>query len=303
MRSLLDLLARRGLNPASEATRREDPHVHRRRIRLYVALALAAFCALSLLIALYAVRVEPYWIKYHDIEIGIADLPDEFDGFTIALVADIHCGKLFPPERVRKVLDRVRERGPDAIAVAGDLVQERAAYEGVFEEIDRVAREIPTYVVPGNHDYWQGIDNYREHVAAGPAIDLANAHRVIERGEARLVIAGVADLTDGEPDIEKALAGAGKLPIVLIMHNPDFFPNVLAQAQGIDLVLAGHTHGGQVSLPLLGPPVVPVRQRDYAAGLVREGSAQIYVSRGVGMLVRVRFNCRPEVAFIVLRKE
>lgn len=318
MRGLLDLLTRLrgrshlgtakapcGSADGSESERRENPHVRRRRARLYVVLALAAICALFLLMALYAVYVEPYWIKYHDVEVGIVNLPDEFDGFTIALVTDIHCGRLFQPERLHSVLDRVLGRRPDIIAVAGDLVQVRAAYEGVFGEIDRVARQIPTYVVPGNHDYWQGIDRYRELVAAGPAIDLTNAHCIIKRGAARLVIAGVDDFTDGEPDIRKALAGAGaeNAPVVLVMHNPDFFPEVLAEATGVNLALAGHTHGGQVSLPLLGPPIVPVLHREYAAGLVREGGAQIYVSRGVGMLLRVRFNCRPEVAFIVLRKE
>ena len=199
----------------------------------------------------------------------------------------------------------MRERGPDVVAVTGDLVQKRDSYDGVFGELDRIARDVPTYVVPGNHDYWQGIERYHELIGSAAATDLTNAHRVIERGGKRLVMAGVDDLSDGKPDLAKALGGIDReaQPVVLLMHHPDYLRKVLKEAPEVDLALAGHTHGGQVSLPLFGPPVVPVANPEYTAGLVREGGTQMYVSRGVGMLVKLRFNCRPEVAFIVLRRE
>jgi predicted MPP superfamily phosphohydrolase len=303
VKSILGFLTRRRADPASGA--RPTRYERWLRIRRGLAIGLAVFGAVLLLTVPYAVYVEPYWIRYHDVDVRIAGLPDEFEGFTIAHVTDIHCSEIFPPERVRKVLDRVRERGPDVVAVTGDLVQKRDTYEGVFGEIDRIARDVPTYVVPGNHDYWQGIERYHELIGATAATDLTNAHRVMERGGKRLVITGVDDLTDGKPDLEKALAGlaAPSPPVVLLMHNPNFFPKVFASAARVDLVLAGHSHGGQVSIPLLGPPVVPVAKREYTTGLVREGDTQMYVSRGVGMLVKLRLNCRPEVAFVVLHGE
>jgi predicted MPP superfamily phosphohydrolase len=84
------------------------------------------------------------------------------------------------------------------------------------------------------------------------------------------------------------------------MHNPDGFADV--RGGGVDLVLSGHTHGGQVKPPFMPPPVLPVRNRKYAAGLFREEGTAMYVSRGVGMILKWRLNCRPEVAYVVLRR-
>jgi len=251
----------------------------------------------------YARWVEPYRVEYHDVEVAIEGLPPAFDGFTIAHVTDIHCGKFLGPERVRAVFDRVRERKPNAVAVTGDLVcGGEEAYPAVLRELAALARDLPVYVVPGNHDYWQGIEHYRKGVPAAGAVDLTNAHRIVERNGARLVIAGLDDLWEGGPDLDRALAGVDRdaQPVVLLMHNPDDFANV--RGRGVALVLAGHTHGGQVKPPFMTPPILPVRNRKYAAGLFREEGTAMYVSRGVGMILKWRLNCRPEVAYVVLRR-
>lgn len=251
----------------------------------------------------YARWVEPYRVEYHDVEVTVEGLPPAFDGFTIAHVSDIHCGMHLGPERVRAVFDRVRERKPDAVAVTGDLVYGgEEAYPAVLRELAALARDLPVYVVPGNHDYWQGIEHYRKGVPAAGAVDLTNSHRIVERNGARLVIAGLDDLWEGEPDLDRALASVDRdaRPVVLLMHNPDGFEDV--RNKGIDLVLAGHTHGGQVKPPFMAPPYLPVRNRKYASGLFREDGTTMYVSRGVGMILKWRLGCRPEVAYVVLRR-
>ena len=123
----------------------------------------------------------------------------------------------------------------------------------------------------------------------------------IERDGGRLWLAGVEDLRWGWPDLSAALAGArGGEPVVLLAHNPMLVYR--AARLGVPLVLSGHTHGGQVRLPGLGPPVLPIRDRRLAQGLRRVGRTKLYVTRGVGLgTPPVRLGARPEITLLVLR--
>ncbi len=274
--------------------------ISRRRFLTYVALGAAG--AGMATTAAYARWVEPFWVEYHDVHIPIPGLPLEFDGFTIAHVTDLHCGIPLRGEDVRPVLERVVARKPDMVAVTGDLVNKiHDSYDIALGELKYIAEKLPTYVIPGNHDYWEGIENFVIGVPKTGAVDLTNRHLVLKRGNAELVIAGIDDLWEGRPDLDAALKGIDRdaQSIILLLHNPDHF--ITVRGTGIDLVLAGHTHGGQVKPPFMKAPLVPLRNTKYARGFFREFGTSLYVSRGVGMLRQVRFNCRPEVAYIVLR--
>jgi len=278
----------------------DKPKMSRRKFMTLVGLGAASAGMAST--AAYARWIEPFWIEYHDVPILVPGLPPEFDGFTIAHVTDLHCGKPLRGEDIRPVMERVVARKPDMVAVTGDLVSNvRDAYDIALRELRFIAGKLPTYVVPGNHDYWEGIENFVIGVPKTGAIDITNRHRILKKGNAELVIAGVDDFWEGQPDLDMALEGIDRevQPVILLLHNPDHF--IAIRGNGVDLVLAGHTHGGQVKPPFMPPPLMPVQNKKYARGFFREEGTSLYVSRGVGMLRQLRFNCRPEVAYIILR--
>jgi predicted MPP superfamily phosphohydrolase len=157
-----------------------------------------------------------------------------------------------------------------------------------------------TYAVLGNHDHWDGAPEVREALLARSIPVLENEHRIVTRNGARLCIAGIEELWEGAPDVAAALAGVDAgVPRIVISHNPDLV-DALGDEPRVDLVLAGHTHGGQIVLPWLGPLLVPAR-REHASGLVRTPHAWLYVTRGLGVITPpARLGCRPEIAILEL---
>ena len=127
---------------------------------------------------------------------------------------------------------------------------------------------------------------------------------VATRGGAGLWVAGVDDLWEGSPDLAAALAGVPEaVPRILLCHNPDYAEQ-MQHTPRVDLMLCGHTHGGQVKIPFGPRPRLPIRHRRYAAGLVEGPCCQVYTSCGLGMVgVPIRFNCRPELAIVTLRRD
>ncbi|MEM4699776.1 MAG: metallophosphoesterase [Candidatus Nezhaarchaeales archaeon] len=198
-------------------------------------------------------------------------------------------------------LDAARAAGPDLIAVTGDLISTAGGARQALDFVSKLASLAPVYVVPGNWEYWSlgegGVEGFlSEMEGLGRVRALVNDSE--EFGGVQLV--GVDDPHLLRSDLSLALARAGRGPRVLLAHSPE----VIGEAAGrVDAVLAGHTHGGQVALPLIGPLYVPVRAeyRKYASGLFLERGTYMYVCRGVGTsLVPVRLMCRPEVAVVDL---
>jgi predicted MPP superfamily phosphohydrolase len=158
--------------------------------------------------------------------------------------------------------------------------------------------------VLGNHDYWTDPDvvSHLLRDTVGARV-LKNETEFIARSGEHLAIAGLDDPVTKNHDFSATLAGVpDRCPTVMLAHTPDITPQ--AAERGVDLVLAGHTHGGQVVLPWLGPPIVNSKYgRRFAAGLKQVGETQVYTNRGVGMaIVPIRVNCPPEVALITLRR-
>ena len=160
------------------------------------------------------------------------------------------------------------------------------------------------YSVLGNHDHWEGINASRAAQAQAGIPELLNSNAPITltwpRG-ARLWLAGVGDLWEDEQNLGQALAGVrAREAAILLSHNPDYADQV--NDPRVKLILAGHSHGGQVVIPGMGPVITPCR-RKYASGLIKTNTGQMYVSRGLGVIAPpVRFNCRPELALIILHR-
>jgi uncharacterized protein len=247
---------------------------------------------------------DPWDLRLERLTIELNRLPEAFDGFTIAHLTDLHHGGLVPLPFIQRAVDLANSTRPDLVLLTGDYIARRLHY------VDACARAVSELVAPhgrlatlGNHDYWVDADGVTDSLTAtGGCRVLRNEHVVLGRGGAQVAIAGLDDPVTRSDDLDAALSGISEgCPVILMSHGPDVAYRVAGR--GVDLMLAGHTHGGQVVLPLIGPPVVPSHYgRRFASGLKRVSRTQVYVSRGVGLVTaRVRINCPPEVTLITLR--
>jgi hypothetical protein len=192
---------------------------------------------------------------------------------------------------------------PDVVLLLGDYVHRGARYiaPGIAPFAKLRARD-GVYAVLGNHDHWDGqADTLRALRAAGVE-SLVNRSVVLRRRGDPLVVAGVGDWMEDEQRLDVALAGrAPGQPRIVMSHNPDYAES-LPPSERVDLLVSGHTHGGQVSLPGYGAPLLPSRYgRKYQQGLVEGPRSKVYVTRGVSTIAPpVRLFCRPEVTAITL---
>ena len=272
----------------------------------------------------YATQVEPRWIELVRVSVRLPHLPELLHGFTIAHLSDFHLGPYVGIDDVRRSVAMANALGADLVALTGDFVHRSARYaEACARELAALKAGYGVYAVLGNHDVWTDADAVAESLRRAGIHVLRNERQALTVGTARLWLIGIEDVGItgftafglvsglGWGDFKALWKGAHEaflralegLPSdetrLLLVHNPDFAEMIKGK---VDLVLAGHTHGGQVRLPLVGAPIVPsCHGRKYVAGLVRASGTQVYVNRGIGAIgLPVRFLCRPEVTLIVL---
>jgi len=235
------------------------------------------------------------------------------------VLTDLHVGSPFNDlARLRRIVATTNEARPDIVLVTGDLVI-LGIVGGTFVEPEPIAAELARLAAPlgvwatlGNHDWWRDGRRVRRALeAVGIRVLDNDAARVTPRettslgdpetrGDAAFWLVGIADFWVGGYDVAAALAPVtDDAPIVAMTHNPDIFPELPSR---VALLIAGHTHGGQVWLPLVGRPIVPsVYGQRYAAGSVVENGRRLFVATGVGMsILPVRFLVPPEVSILVL---
>lgn len=260
--------------------------------------------------ALWAVAVEPRWLRRTHTKLHFRALPRPLEGLRIALLTDIHAAPHTPDGLVRRAVDLTLDARPDLVAITGDIAEDEAALERALDELARLRAPLGVYVVPGNHDYRDvGIERWHDAVRRRRELtDLTNRSRIVrvgweEAGEevALLCVAGVDDLSDGQPRLELPRRGDRDFTI-LLAHQPDQAEHSRRAADDVDLVLSGHTHGGQVRLPGVGAVVNSAERPDlYEAGVRRRPWTQVYTSSGIGTThLPIRFMNRPEVAILEL---
>jgi predicted MPP superfamily phosphohydrolase len=232
--------------------------------------------------------------------IAVPHLPEPFVGKTIAVLADLHHGPRVSLGFIRRAVRLANGLEPDLVALVGDYANKgRTAAEEMppcLEALSALEAPLGVYAVPGNHDMPNGGRTYRELIAKTPLTDLTNRAVAVSVEGERLWLAGVDDLWWGRPNLDQALEKVpGKSAVVLLCHNPDFM-EVHPDAR-VGLALSGHTHGGQVYLPVVGAPWMPSRYGDkYRHGLVRAPKSQVLVSRGLGESgVPLRIGAPPEI--------
>jgi len=278
----------------------------RRSTGAELATAAAAVAAGGL--AWRALWAEPRRLVDHERELLLPHWPAELDGLRLALVSDLHAGGPQSDQAaVGRVVDRVNALGPDLVAMLGDVVDPEVAGgsvvapEAVGRELARLTAPLGAVGVLGNHDWANdGRGVLRALREAGLTV-LENETTDIAVGDTTLCVAGLADLTTRRADVHATLCDvpAGR-PILLLSHNPDAFPQVPAR---VALTVSGHTHGGQVDVPLLRRRMIPSRYgARYVRGHVVEGGRHLYVTSGVGTSrLPIRWRRPPEVVVLVLR--
>jgi predicted MPP superfamily phosphohydrolase len=226
--------------------------------------------------------------------------PERLDGLRVAVISDLHSGA--PWVDAKRVVSKVNAQRPDLVALVGDYADPTGALGkpvapgAVAEELGALQAPLGVFAVLGNHDWY----HYGERVPralreAGLEVLENDAVAVEHEGEV-LWVAGLADLRERDADVTVALAMVPpQQALIVLTHDPDTFPSLRERAQ---VVLAGHTHGGQIGLPLLRDAAAPTRG-DYTGGEVREGRGYMYVSRGVGTTgLPIRFAAPPEIAVL-----
>ncbi len=258
-------------------------------------------------LGLYAWRVEPHWLELVSRRMPIANLPSDLVGATLVHVSDLHIGPQVDDTYLVGVMDRIHALAPEIVVYTGDFVSNNTDLRNhaprVFSRL--ASGTLGTFGILGNHDYGSG---WRDNETADSVIAQAEKAgvRILRNERANvsgLTIVGLDDLWANRFEPLSVLPDLATNDASLVLvHNPD-----AVDRSGWDgyagWILAGHTHGGQCKPPFLPPPQLPVQNRRYTCGeFGLSGGRRLYISRGVGHLLRVRFNVRPELTLFQLER-
>ncbi len=254
--------------------------------------------------AFYSAFIEPYWFDVKKIDIKLPRLPEAFKKFHIVHISDFHLGFHFKARHIAKMADKIQKLNPDMIVFTGDLVNSHRSLKTVIKSIpylNKIKAPCGKFAILGNHDYLESIDTISELLRKSGFELLINEKKMIKKENDELYLAGLDDYLRGEADIEKTLNG---IPLdrftLLLAHEPDYFK--VSSKFPVDLQLSGHSHGGQVLMPLFGPIITSKMGRKYHSGLYETENKFLYTNRGMGTThLPFRFFCRPEITSITLK--
>jgi len=250
--------------------------------------------------------IEPNWFHLNVVQVPIKGLDSAFDGYRIGLISDFHTPRWLSPRQMGVVNGLMSSFRPDIVAMPGDFVAQRRKVTEVpdfSETFGRLHAPDGVFATLGNHDHWTDARMVRAQLVHNTAARLIERrHEVIRRGSAKLAVAGVGDLWMDASSIGEALEGVSvDVPRIVLAHNPDQAETCTDDVR-VDLMLSGHTHGGQVRIPYKGAVKLPSAfGQKFEQGLVQGKAHRVYVTRGLCTMAFVRFNCRPEVTGIVLK--
>lgn len=244
--------------------------------------------------------IEPYRRIVKTYEIGSSDLPANFHGKKIVFVSDISCGPTFSVKRVRDLVEEINDLDPDIVLLGGDYsYKSEANIRPCFKELAELKSKYK-FGVLGDRDYWYGKQTTMQEMFAADIKPLVNSGEWIDIAGQKIKICGVDDLWTGNPDLKPIIKDTSEKDfVVLISHNPDFVDQI--DNGMIDLVLSGHTRGGQISF-FGWTPMVPVDNKKYTSGMVETTLTKLIVSSGVSSIpVAVRFWCRPDIVQVIFK--
>lgn len=243
-------------------------------------------------------------IEITRVNLSLPRLGAAFHDYKLVQISDLHIGTWLNRSRLEGVVEMINREEPDLVAITGDFV----TYDpDEFEEdlvgaLQKLEPRDSSVAILGNHDHWTDPVLIRRILHQSNVIDLSNRVLTLRRGEDSLHIAGVDDTMEKLDDLDFVLE---QIPeegaAILLAHEPDF-ARKSASSGRFDLQLSGHSHGGQIVLPLVGPPVLPPLGRKYPKGFYKIKDMHLYTNRGIGTTsIRLRINCPPEIAVLALQ--
>jgi len=247
--------------------------------------------------------MEAKWLRITEVTLTVPNLPDPFKGKRVAFLADLHHGPYVPIPYIAHAVDMAQALNPDLILLGGDYPDRGIPYvEPCIAELSRLHAPLGVYAILGNHDHYDGCLPYVKAALREARIpELTNRGLWIKEGGARFWLCGVDDFWRGVQDLPAALGDTTtEDAVILLSHNPDYVEEINDPRVG--LVLSGHTHGGQINIPVIGAPVVPsLYGQKYAHGLVQGPAVPVFVTRGIGTIIPpIRIACRPEIVLATL---
>ena len=257
---------------------------------------------------------EPNHPRVVRVEVVLQRLPEVWNGLRIVQLSDFHYDPYFSVHPIKKAVEITQGLQPDLIVLTGDFItytsfskrvisreQQTINVQMCSKVLGGLHSRLGVFAVIGNHDRMFGADVVINALTANSIRVLRNSSYSLQQNGARLWLAGVDDVLEGNPDLEKSLRGiSGKEVVILLAHEPDFFIN--AANSGIDLQLSGHSHGGQIRVPFMGAPYLPVLGKKFPKGMYQIGDTKLYTNIGLGtIIVPLRFDCPPEVTLFTLR--
>jgi predicted MPP superfamily phosphohydrolase len=242
--------------------------------------------------------MEAKWLRVTEVTLTVPNLPAAFKGKRVAFLADLHHGPYVPLSYIRHAVDVAQGLNPDLILLGGDYPDRGIPYVSpCIKELSRLRAPLGVYAILGNHDHYDDCQPYVSAALREAGIpELTNRGLWIKEGGSRFWLCGVDDFWRGVQDLPAALGESTREDaVILLSHNPDYVEEITDARVG--LVLSGHTHGGQINIPVIGAPVVPsLYGQKYAHGFVQGPVAPVFVTRGIGTIIPpIRIACRPEV--------
>ena len=281
------------------------PHTTRRAF-------LTGTAALAAGLAVYSGEIARHEIDVTHRTVMIRNLPTAFHALNVVQLSDIHLDEYTEPFFLEKIAARVNSLSPDLVLLTGDFVTRGSlTFVAANHAAQRCAEILKTircsekHAVLGNHDVTVGAALVTSALQRQGIPVLRNQFTVLTRNGDSLVLGGTADPGTEYPNLNLAVPERPAGPVILMSHAPDYADFVVEHPRGpcVDLMLAGHSHGGQIRLPVLGPVVLPPLGRKYVQGPYELRGMQLYVNRGIGTVgLPFRLNCSPEISHFTLQR-
>jgi len=250
----------------------------------------------------YTVFIERNLVQMNHYRIPVPALPKAFENFRMVHLTDLHLGFLVSKSFLKGVVNKANNLKPDAIVCTGDYVHDRNStqeIDTVWPILMKLKAQYGVYSVLGNHDHWADTKRslYWLHRSGQ---NVRHTNKAIYKGKGRILIGGAGDFWEDALNIDQCFSSSDEGDCkILLAHNPDSMDTDFKTP--ISLTLSGHTHGGQVSIPFYGPPILPVNNKQYSSGFIETKKGNLFISKGIGWAIYpVRFNCYPEIAILEL---